>query len=104
MKKLTDKQHDELFFYLERELKKLEEVFKKVKIKKDLDAFKLAKSYFQDSKHFYEKKEYVKSFELVNYVWGILDALAIHTEMTVPKEIQKWFKSDFNKDTEQQCF
>jgi hypothetical protein len=104
MKKLTYKQHEELFFYLERELKKLKEVFKKIKVKKDAEAFKLAQSYFQDAKHFDEKKEYVKAFELVNYVWGILDALAIHKEISVPKEIQKWFKTDFNKDTEQQSF
>jgi hypothetical protein len=96
--KLPEKQHDELFFYLERELKKLKEVFKKIKIKKDADAFKLATSYFEDAKHFYKKKEYVKAFELVNYVWGILDALAIHKEITVPKGIRKWFKTDFNKE------
>jgi len=93
--KLPQKQHDELFFYLERELKKLEEVFKKVKVKKDLDAFKLAQDYFQDAKHFDKKEEYVKAFELVNYVWGILDALAISKDISVPKEIQKWFKNDF---------
>jgi len=95
MKKLPQKQHDELFFYLERELKKLREVFEKVKVKKDADAFKLALSYFQDAKHFDKKKEYVKAFELVNYVWGILDALAISKDISVPKEIQKWFKNDF---------
>jgi hypothetical protein len=58
-------------------------------------AFILVKSYYEDMKHFFEKQEYVKAFELQNYVWGMLDALAVNGLIEVPKEIQKWFKADF---------
>jgi len=95
--KITDKQQEELFYYMERELKKLEQVFKKIKIKekRHQDTLKLALCYFKDAKHFYSKKEYVKCFELLNYVWGLLDSMAIGNAISVPKPLQKWFKHDF---------
>ncbi|UCD20519.1 MAG: DUF357 domain-containing protein [archaeon] len=92
--KINKKQEKELFHYMERELKKLEQVFKKIKLKekKFSNTFNLALSYFKDSKHFYKKQEYVKCFELLNYTWGLLDALAISKGILVPKTIKKWFK------------
>lgn len=94
MPKLTKKQKEELFFYMERELKKLEEIFKEVKLKnkKALEVFDLAKTYFQDALYFNKKDEYVKTFELINYCWGLLDALAILKALEIPAKMKGWFK------------
>ncbi|MEM1536125.1 MAG: DUF357 domain-containing protein [Candidatus Pacearchaeota archaeon] len=92
--RLTKKQEKELFFYMQRELKKLKEVFKEVELKneKASEIFCLAKTYFEDALYFKEKKEYVKVFELVNYCWGLLDALAISKALKIPTKMKKWFK------------
>ena len=93
MERFTKKMKEEFFFYLNRERKKLEIVFEKIKVKKaGKKVFELAKSYFEDMKYFLEKKEYVKVFELENYIWGILDSLANLNLLIIPREIKKWFK------------
>jgi hypothetical protein len=43
-------------------------------------------------KYFYEKKDFVKAFELENYIWGILDTLINLKLIDVPEEYKKWFK------------
>ncbi len=92
-KRITKKMKEEFFYYLSREKKKLEIVFEKVKVKKEgKEVFELAKSYFKDMKYFFDKGEYVKVFELENYIWGILDTLANFNLLIIPKEIRKWFK------------
>ena len=92
-KRITKKMKEEFFYYLNREKKKLEIVFEKVKVKKEgKKVFELAKSYFKDMKYFFDKKEYVKVFELENYIWGILDTLANFNLLIIPKGIKKWFK------------
>ena len=91
--KLNKKMEKEFFFYLDREVKKLKVVFKNVKIKRGGEkVFKLASSYFEDLKYFLDKKEFVKAFELENYIWGILDTLANLNLLEIPKRIRKWFK------------
>ncbi len=97
MTKLTSKQKDEFFFILKREEAKLERIFDKIKLKKQefSETFKFMKSYYEDMKFFFKKQEYVKAFELQNYVWGFLDALAINKAIDVPKELQKYFKAEF---------
>jgi hypothetical protein len=67
----------------------------KIKDKQSIQAFQLMQSYYEDMNHFLDKKEYVKAFELQNYVWGILDCLASLKLIQVPKEMQKWFKAEF---------
>ncbi|WP_342765398.1 DUF357 domain-containing protein [Candidatus Nanopusillus massiliensis] len=49
-------------------------------------------SYYKDLKYFYEKKDFVKAFELENYIWGILDTLINLKLIEVPEEYKKWFK------------
>jgi hypothetical protein len=98
--KLSKEQENEMFFYLKRELVRLSNVMSKVKLVENVDeriseVFALAKSYFNDAKYFYDKKEFVKSFELVNYCWGLLDALAISKTLSVPKRFRSWFKAEF---------
>ena len=82
---------EEFFYYLDREYKKLELIFKDIKF---LDnRFKdFLISYYNDLKYFYEKKDFVKAFELENYIWGILDTLINLRLIEVPEEYKKWFK------------
>lgn len=83
----------ELLFYLKREIKKLRIIFQEVSAKeKGKEVFNLAKSYFEDCLHFYKQKQFVKAFELENYIWGILDSLANLGLLIIPNEIKKWFK------------
>jgi hypothetical protein len=98
--KIEEEQERELFFYLKRELKRLSVVMPNVRVFKNegessFEIFNLASSYFNDAKYFYEKNEFVKSFELVNYCWGLLDALAISKALDVPKRLRPWFKAEF---------
>jgi hypothetical protein len=96
IRRLTQKQENELFYVLNREKTKLEQIFSSMKLKdkKFSPAFNLAQAYYKDMNHFLDKKEYVKAFELQNYVWGILDCLAISKALQVPREIKGWFKAD----------
>ena len=98
MTKFSKKQKDEFFFLLKREEAKLQQIFDKIKLKdqKFSETFKFTQSYYQDMKYFFEKQEHVKAFELQNYVWGLLDALALSKAIEVPKELQKHFKTEFS--------
>jgi len=83
--------NNELIYLLERELKKLEIVFDKVRfLDKDLEKF--VKAYWEDCKYFYEKRDNIKAFELINYIWGILDCMANKNLLEIPEDIRKWFK------------
>ncbi|MEM7825914.1 MAG: DUF357 domain-containing protein [Candidatus Aenigmatarchaeota archaeon] len=98
---MKKKQEKELFFYMNRELKRLKQVFSEVNLKKKVtkkaskEIFELAYSYFKDALYFYQKQEYVKTFELLNYCWGLLDALAIAKVLRVPPKMCGWFKTNF---------
>ncbi|RDD52477.1 DUF357 domain-containing protein [Nanoarchaeota archaeon NZ13-N] len=82
---------EELLSLLEREFKKLEEVFKKVNfLDKNLENF--VKAYWEDCKYFYKNGEKIKAFELVNYIWGILDCMANRNLLEIPEDIRRWFK------------
>jgi len=83
----------ELEFYLEREYKKLEVVFKKIKyLGENKELWNLVLSYWRDLKYFYERRDKIKAFELVNYLWGMLDVLANLNLIYISKDIKKWFK------------
>lgn len=84
---------EELKFYLNREYNRLLIVFDKIKFKdKDIESF--VKAYWDDCRYFYVNQDDIKAFELVNYVWGILDTLAILKIIEVPEDVKKWFKID----------
>ncbi|MBD3312713.1 DUF357 domain-containing protein [archaeon] len=38
------------------------------------DLYELAKAYYDDALHFYDKEKLLEAFELFAYVWGLLDA------------------------------
>ncbi len=98
MTKLSVKQKEEFFFILKREEAKLERIFENIKLKdpKFAETFKFTKAYYEDMKFFFKKEEHVKAFELQNYVWGLLDSLALAKAIEVPKELQKHFKAEFS--------
>ncbi len=64
-------------------LSKTEKALEKIKViapdrshakKIAVDLLSMAKSYFSDANHFFEKGEYVDAFACVNYTHGWLDA------------------------------
>ncbi|MGC9079430.1 MAG: hypothetical protein ACP5G1_01695 [Nanopusillaceae archaeon] len=82
---------EELLYYLNREYEKLEKIFKDIKFKdKRFENFILA--YYKDFLYFYNSKDYVKAFELENYIWGMLDILINLDLIEVKEEYKKWFK------------
>ena len=84
---------EEMMLYLNREYSKLESLFGKIKfLGKNEDLWRLVLSYWEDCKFFYESGEYVKAFELVNYIWGMLDILANLKLINIPENMKKWFK------------
>ncbi len=86
----------------DRDIKKLAEkellrstfAFKEIKILRGgEDLYTLAKSYFDDAKHFYDNEEYFEAFELFNYLWGLLDAGA-RLGIFNPGKARKHYKID----------
>jgi len=80
---------NELEYYLDREYKKLSLILKDAKIKK---GERFIKAYWEDIKYFYQKGEKVKAFELVMYIWGILDCLYNTGYLEINPSHKKWFK------------
>ena len=109
---LNQKQLQEFFYMLKREYKKLTEIFKHIKLKeikgkekeiKESDQiqqqirqlFQLALAYWKDLQYWMQRREWVKAFELINYIWGLLDGLATLKAIKVPKKTKPWFKAEF---------
>jgi len=76
-----------------KEIEKTKEVLEGIRIidEKGEDLISLARSYFEDSKYFYEKGKYLEAFELLSYLWGILDACA-RLNLINPGKFRKHFK------------
>lgn len=54
---------------------------------------RLVRSYYEDARHFYEKGEFLKAFELFSYTWGLLDAGA-RLGIFNPGKARKHYKID----------
>lgn len=58
--------------------KMMKQVFKNLRINMKeqsfKDFFKLARAYYDDSQHFFEKKELIQSFEALIISWAYIDA------------------------------
>ena len=55
------------------------------------ELFELIESYFIDSKHFYENRQYLQAFEAAVICWAYIDA-GLHLKVfEVPKEFSKLF-------------
>lgn len=76
-----------------KELKRIEFALSELKLLKEQgsDLLNMIQSYFEDAKHFYNKGEYLESFELSVYLFGILDALA-NLEVIDPGKAKKHYK------------
>lgn len=76
-----------------KEIEKMENVFKEVKIKdaKALEVYNLALSYFTDAKHFLDKKDFVRAFEAIVICWAYLDACLHFGFLEISEEFKKHF-------------
>jgi len=75
----------------EKELKRMQSVFDKIKVKKGKEFFDFAKTYFEDGKYFFEKKKYIEAFEAAVIAWAYIDFGLKLGYFSVPKEQRKWF-------------
>jgi hypothetical protein len=76
-----------------KEVEKMENVLKEVKIKdaKALEVYNLALSYFTDAKHFLDKKDFVRAFEAIVICWAYLDACLHFGFLEISEEFKKHF-------------
>lgn len=79
----------------EKEMKRMNEVFHSLKIKKNSKQsghfLDFAKNYFKDGIYFYEKGEYTESFEAFIISWAYLDCGLKLNFFEVPKNQKEWF-------------
>ena len=81
--------------YAEKELKRMEEVFSKVKIigksERAREFMDFAKNYFNDGKYFLKEGKPAEAFEAFIISWAYIDISLKLSLVKVPKEIQKFF-------------
>ncbi|MEM5802046.1 MAG: DUF357 domain-containing protein [Candidatus Aenigmatarchaeota archaeon] len=76
-----------------KEIRKMKQIFKKIQLskKKGKELFNLAKSYFEDSKYFFEKEDFIRAFEAVVISWAYIDA-GLHLKIfKIPESEKKFF-------------
>ncbi|MCD6384090.1 MAG: DUF357 domain-containing protein [Thermoplasmata archaeon] len=73
-----------------REIERMEEVFSSLEGEGGT-VMKLARSYFEDSKYFFERGEYLKAFEAAVISWAYVDALLHMGKARLPKDLLKNF-------------
>jgi len=74
-----------------REIERMERVFSEVEVVEDSEVFLLARCYFEDSKTFFGKGEYVNAFEAVVISWAYIDSLLHLGKIRVPSELKCLF-------------
>lgn len=84
---------EELENLCKREVEKMEEVFRKIKVidSSGLRLFNLALSYFYDSKYFLERRDLIRSFEAIVISWAYVDAGLNLKVFEIPEEIKSYF-------------
>ncbi|MBD3262998.1 DUF357 domain-containing protein [Candidatus Woesearchaeota archaeon] len=75
----------------EKEIKRMQKVFDSLEVKKGNQFYDFAKNYFDDSKHFLEKKKYIEAFEAAVIAWAYIDFGLKLNYFSVPREQEKWF-------------
>lgn len=76
-----------------REIRRMEEVFGSLEGEGG-DVLKLARSYFEDSKYFFSRGDYLKAFEAAVISWAYVDALLHFRKVKVAEEHLKYFTSE----------
>ncbi len=65
-----------------KDIKKLETSVEKIEglglAEKYENAYRWAKNYLSDAKHYFDKGDYFSAFGCANYAYGIIDAILIH--------------------------
>ena len=77
--------------HAEKEIKRMQAVFDKLLVKQGEKFHAFAKTYFEDSKYFYQKKKYIEAFEAAIIAWSYIDFGLKLGYFAVPKEQKKWF-------------
>ncbi|MEM0333347.1 MAG: DUF357 domain-containing protein [Candidatus Aenigmatarchaeota archaeon] len=76
-----------------KEITKMREVLDSIKIvdEKSLEIYNLALSYYTDSKYFYKKKDYLRSFEAIIISWAYID-VGLHLKLfEIPEKLKIYF-------------
>jgi len=76
-----------------KEIEEMGNVFKNIKIlnTKGAEIFNLSLSYFYDAKYFFEKGDFISSFEAIIISWAYID-VGLHLEFfEIPQELKKYF-------------
>ena len=83
----------ELEQFAKKEIEKIENVMNEIKLV-DVNGdelLELAKAYFKDAKHFFDKQQYLQAFEAAVIVWAYIDA-GLHMKVfSVPEKFLKMF-------------
>lgn len=76
-----------------QEIKRMEEVFKRLRIlKKEAGRFMdFSHRYFSDSKYFFENRKFLEAFEACIISWAYIDFALKLGWVSVPEEMRKWF-------------
>jgi len=76
-----------------KEIEKIEEIIKDVKLKDNiaLEVYNLALSYFSDAKHFFEKEDFIRAFEAIVISWAYLDACLHFGFIEIPEKFKEYF-------------
>ena len=89
---------DDLKERTEREISMMEKVFRALSVKDDenklsSEFFDMSSNYFNDSKFFMEKKDYIRAFEAIVISWAYIDAGIKVGLFEVPIDLREYFTS-----------
>lgn len=79
---------------VEKEIEKIKEVLKEIKVDKSEEAsdlFDLAKRYFEDAGYFMKEEKYIEAFEAITISWTYLDAGLKLKIFSIPSKMKDYF-------------
>ncbi len=88
---------EELAERLKREKEIMDEVFKSIENLSDSETakefFSMAENYYKDSSFFFDKKDFLRSFEAIVISWSYIDAGIKAGFFSVPDKLKEYFTS-----------
>jgi hypothetical protein len=78
----------------DKELKQMEIVFDKTKVRGGEEYYKFAETYFKDGKYFFEKGKYLEAFEAAVIAWAYIDFGLKLKWFEVPVDLKKNFTAN----------